>query len=64
MPIYEYQCEGCCHTFEMLVFAGDDEPIVCPECKSEKVKRLMSCASFIGGPGDSACAPAPSGGFS
>jgi putative FmdB family regulatory protein len=64
MPIYEYQCEDCCHTFEMLMFGSDDEPGVCPKCNNGKIKRLMSCACFIGGSTDGTCAPAPSGGFS
>jgi len=30
MPIYEYQCEKCTHSFEKLIFLGDDEKINCP----------------------------------
>ncbi|MGW8325924.1 MAG: FmdB family zinc ribbon protein, partial [Desulfobacterales bacterium] len=32
MPIYEYQCEKCCHCFEVLVFRSDDETADCPQC--------------------------------
>jgi putative FmdB family regulatory protein len=40
MPLYEYACQKCEHTFEALVFDG--EQVDCPECHGEKVKRLMS----------------------
>ena len=40
MPLYEYACEKCEHTFEALVFDG--ETVECPECSSEKLQRLLS----------------------
>lgn len=40
MPLYEYACEKCEHTFETLVFG--DEKVECPECESTKVERLLS----------------------
>lgn len=64
MPIYEYKCETCNHSFEKLVFKGDDETIACPECGKDKVHRLMSCASVFGTKGIGACAAPASGGFS
>ncbi|MEJ2038528.1 MAG: zinc ribbon domain-containing protein [Desulfosarcinaceae bacterium] len=45
MPIYEYQCEGCGHEFECLVF-GQETP-ACPACESKKVCRLMSSCGFV-----------------
>lgn len=45
MPIYEYQCKGCGHEFECLVF-GKETP-VCPACESKKVGKLMSCCGFV-----------------
>ena len=64
MPIYEYQCESCDQTFEKLIFKGDEEGIDCPACGGQKVKRLLSAASFMGGSGIGACTPNPSSGFS
>ena len=58
MPIYEYECTECKHSFEVLVFAGDQINPQCPQCRSEHVKKMMSAA---------ACRPhgipAGSGGF-
>jgi len=40
MPLYEYTCTKCGHTFEQLVFHEDDR-IECPQCRGE-VYKLMS----------------------
>jgi putative FmdB family regulatory protein len=40
MPLYEYACRKCDHTFEALVFNGDD--VECPECRGTKLERLLS----------------------
>ena len=65
MPIYEYQCDACDHTFEKLTFKGDTEEITCPCCCSEKVTKVLSATSFMGGStGPGACSPKDSSGFS
>lgn len=45
MPIYEYACNKCGNEFEELVISKS-EKIKCPECKSGKVDKKMSAASF------------------
>jgi putative FmdB family regulatory protein len=40
MPLYEYSCRKCSHTFEAIVFNG--ETVECPECKSDRLERLLS----------------------
>ena len=40
MPIYDYSCRGCSHTFEALVLGGKSP--TCPECKSQDLERMMS----------------------
>jgi putative FmdB family regulatory protein len=42
MPIYEYECKNCHHRFEKLVFSFRESAPCCPQCKDEKVERLMS----------------------
>ena len=64
MPVYEYQCEKCKHSFEKLVFKGDKERINCPTCGDMKVKKLLSSVSFMNGAGVGACAADAPKGFS
>ncbi len=44
MPIYEFECEQCEARFEELVAAGV-EALACPECGSERTRRLISAVS-------------------
>lgn len=41
MPIYEFECAGCGGRFEELVAAGATG-VACPECGSERTRRLLS----------------------
>ena len=48
MPIYEYGCEGCGHTFERLQKVSDTPVRDCPSCGAEgAVKKLASRTSFV-----------------
>jgi putative FmdB family regulatory protein len=40
MPLYEYSCKKCEHTFETLVYDG--ETVECPECHGTKLEKLLS----------------------
>jgi putative FmdB family regulatory protein len=44
MPIYEFECEECGARFEELVAAAAAAP-ACPECGSERTRRLLSNVS-------------------
>ena len=46
MPIYEYQCKGCCHKFEYLHFKADEPAPNCPECNCADVDRLLSAGAI------------------
>jgi putative FmdB family regulatory protein len=70
MPIYEIHCEDCAHEGEIIVIGSDQA--VCPECGSERIRRVMSATSSMTGktgpthpgPGDTGCcgsAPGHSG---
>ncbi|MEE8577632.1 MAG: zinc ribbon domain-containing protein [candidate division Zixibacteria bacterium] len=41
MPIFEYQCNKCEHEFEELI-SGVNAAILCPNCKSTEVRKLLS----------------------
>ena len=47
MPIYEYRCDRCDHEFEREQRITADPIKTCPECKSRRVKRLISQTSFV-----------------
>lgn len=43
MPLYEYRCQNCHQTFELLRRIKDgDNDLECPGCHSDKVERLLS----------------------
>jgi putative FmdB family regulatory protein len=44
VPIYEFKCEECGTGFEELVAAGTSSA-ACPECGSERTRRLISAVS-------------------
>jgi putative FmdB family regulatory protein len=46
MPIFEYVCKECDHTFEELVLPSDEPDLVCPKCQKKNVEKLMSVGSF------------------
>ena len=64
MPIYEYQCKKCDHSFEKLIFLGDEETINCPSCGHNNVKKLLSAGSFMSSAGIGICAANAPKGFS
>lgn len=39
MPIYDFSCRACSHTFEALVRKNTP---ACPECASEDLEKLVS----------------------
>lgn len=47
MPVYEYGCEKCGVEFEREQRITDEPVKSCPECRSRKVKRLISRTSFV-----------------
>jgi putative FmdB family regulatory protein len=48
MPIYEYGCQACSHTFERLQKISADPIRDCPDCAEKgSVKKLVSRTSFV-----------------
>jgi putative FmdB family regulatory protein len=43
MPLYEYTCQKCEHSFEALVFDG--EQVQCPQCQTDRVERQFGVPS-------------------
>lgn len=68
MPIYEYQCKKCRHSFEALLSSSEAPAPKCPKCGATKPERQLSVFSpAMGRSGNSfSCntCPVPSGGGS
>jgi putative FmdB family regulatory protein len=47
MPTYEYQCDGCGHTFDILQTMSAPKLTKCPECKKNKLHRLIGTGSGV-----------------
>lgn len=48
MPIYEYRCEDCGKVSEILQRGPkQEEPLVCPNCGSSRMRKLMSSPASI-----------------
>ena len=47
MPIYEYACAKCESEFEVEQRITEDPIKTCPQCRSRRVKRLISQTSFV-----------------
>ena len=46
MPIYEYQCNACGHKMEAFQKISEAPLLTCPECKKDKLDKLISAAGF------------------
>ena len=48
MPMYDYGCDECGYTKEILTSRASDSEIVltCPKCEKETMRRLVSLSSF------------------
>jgi putative FmdB family regulatory protein len=47
MPIYEYRCEACGKTFEVLEYSVEDRPQECPDCGGRRLARLISSPAVL-----------------
>lgn len=49
MPLFEYECRNCKTRFELLVFDRGAE-VVCRNCGSKEIVRLLSTFAVGAGP--------------
>ncbi len=47
MPTYEYECAACGHTFEEFQSMSDKPLRKCPQCKKQKLQRLIGSGAGI-----------------
>ncbi|MBU3918114.1 zinc ribbon domain-containing protein, partial [bacterium] len=58
MPLFDYRCSSCNHSFsELKRIAEKDNTTICPECKSESTKRLITSFA-VGSSGNTSHGPA------
>ena len=49
VPIYEFSCLSCRHTFEVFGgYASRDQRQLCPECESTNTKAMFSMFAVTG----------------
>jgi putative FmdB family regulatory protein len=46
MPIYEYECAACGHTFDAIQSFKEEALLDCPVCKEQALKKLVSVSAF------------------
>ena len=46
MPIFDYRCDACGHSFDILQRLGADPLTDCPECGEAQLKKLLSAPAF------------------
>lgn len=44
MPTYTYKCERCSHQFEKLQKISAEPLKSCPECKTERLKKIITAS--------------------
>lgn len=49
MPIFEYKCNTCQKEFEILTVSSKQDEVVCPDCGSKKVQKLLSASTVKSG---------------
>ena len=47
MPVYEYRCTKCETEFEIFKLDNEKNKVICPECGSSFVKKLISNLGFL-----------------
>lgn len=46
MPIYAFACTACGHHYDRLQKLADPDPVACPECGADAIKRQITAPSF------------------
>ena len=43
MPIYDFECRKCKHTFEAILKVADNhQDLACPACGAKRAKKLVA----------------------
>lgn len=47
MPTYDYECDACNHKFELYQSISAEPEKTCPECKKNKLRRLIGTGGAV-----------------
>lgn len=47
MPIYEYNCNKCGHSFDILARSHDEPKPDCPKCGCNETKKIISPLGYL-----------------
>jgi putative FmdB family regulatory protein len=47
MPTYDYECDGCGHTFELFQSIMAEPEKKCPKCAKKKLRRLIGTGAAV-----------------
>ena len=47
MPTYDYKCQNCDYTFEILQSMSAEHLVTCPKCNKDSLKRLIGTGSGL-----------------
>ena len=62
MPIFEFHCQPCDRTFELLILPGRRKKPACPACGGGDVRKLLSTFATGGGKSRTAASSSASSG--
>lgn len=46
MPLREYRCPACGHSFDVLQKQNEPSPSRCPECHKEQLERMLAAPHY------------------
>jgi putative FmdB family regulatory protein len=47
MPIYEYMCNSCGKSFEVLQGINETPELSCEKCNGKDIERVLSAGAFV-----------------
>ncbi len=47
MPVYDYKCNDYGSVSEKLFLGHSEQPVICPECGSSNMERLISSSYLV-----------------
>ncbi|WP_442918232.1 FmdB family zinc ribbon protein [Magnetococcus sp. PR-3] len=64
MPLYDYKCDSCDHTFEVQHSMSETPKLACPKCEAKEIRKILSTGGIVGSTkmGQDSAPPSPCAG--